>query len=142
MEKYYKLYSTANRDEKEEDDFEDVKKDLRKQITKQLTKQEAYKRIDKKELIKEDLCKAIECSEEEKKAIEEFNDFTTYFRGFHENRKNMYSDKEQSTAIAFRLIHQNLPKFLDNIKTFKQIKGIEELQDKIQVLQTEFPACL
>lgn len=138
LEEYYKLYSTANRDEKEENDFEDVKKDLRKQITKQLTKQEAYKRIDKKELIKEDLCKAIECSEEEKKAIEEFNDFTTYFRGFHENRKNMYSDKEQSTAIAFRLIHQNLPKFLDNIKTFKQIKGIEELQDKIQVLQTEF----
>ena len=138
LEKYYKLYSTANRDEKEENDFEKAKESLRKQITKQLTKQEAYKRIDKKELIKEDLCKAIECSEEEKKAIEEFNDFTTYFRGFHENRKNMYSDKEQSTAIAFRLIHQNLPKFLDNIKTFEQIKGIEELQDKIQVLQTEF----
>lgn len=138
LEEYYKLYSTANRDEKEENDFEKAKESLRKQITKQLTKQEAYKRIDKKELIKEDLCKAIECSEEEKKAIEEFNDFTTYFRGFHENRKNMYSDKEQSTAIAFRLIHQNLPKFLDNIKTFEQIKGIEELQDKIQVLQTEF----
>ena len=138
LEEYYKLYSTANRDEKEENDFEKAKESLRKQITKQLTKQEAYKRIDKKELIKEDLCKAIECSEEEKKAIEEFNDFTTYFRGFHENRKNMYSDKEQSTAIAFRLIHQNLPKFLDNIKTFEQIKGIEELQDKIQVLQKEF----
>ena len=135
---YYTLYSKANRDEKKENDFEKAKESLRKQITKQLTKQEAYKRIDKKELIKEDLCKAIECSEEEKKAIEEFNDFTTYFRGFHENRKNMYSDKEQSTAIAFRLIHQNLPKFLDNIKTFEQIKGIEELQDKIQVLQTEF----
>ena len=138
LEEYYKLYSTANRDEKEENDFEKAKESLRKQITKQLTKQEAYKRIDKKELIKEDLCNTIECNEEEKKAIEEFNDFTTYFRGFHENRKNMYSDKEQSTAIAFRLIHQNLPKFLDNIKTFKQIKGIEELQDKIQVLQTEF----
>lgn len=138
LEEYYKLYSTANRDEKEENDFEKAKESLRKQITKQLTKQEAYKRIYGKELIKEDLCKAIECSEEEKKAIEEFNDFTTYFRGFHENRKNMYSDKEQSTAIAFRLIHQNLPKFLDNIKTFEQIKGIEELQDKIQVLQTEF----
>ena len=138
LEEYYKLYSTANRDEKEENDFEKAKESLRKQITKQLTKQEAYKRIDKKELIKEDLCNTIECSEEEKKAIEEFNDFTTYFRGFHENRKNMYSDKEQSTAIAFRLIHQNLPKFLDNIKTFEQIKGIEELQDKIQVLQKEF----
>ena len=138
LEEYDKLYSTANRDEKEENDFEKAKESLRKQITKQLTKQEAYKRIYGKELIKEDLCKAIECSEEEKKAIEEFNDFTTYFRGFHENRKNMYSDKEQSTAIAFRLIHQNLPKFLDNIKTFEKIKGIEELQDKIQVLQTEF----
>lgn len=142
LEEYYNLYSADNRDDKEEKDFEKAKEKLRKQIAKQLTKQEAYKRIDKKELIKEDLLEAIECNDEEKKAVEEFTDFTTYFKGFHENRKNMYSDKEQSTAIAFRLIHQNLPKFLDNIKIFEQVRKTEELRDKIEDLQTEFGCSL
>lgn len=142
LEEYYSLYSTDNRDDKEEKDFEKAKEKLRKQIAKQLTKQEAYKRIDKKELIKEDLLEAIECNDKEKKAVEEFTDFTTYFKGFHENRKNMYSDKEQSTAIAFRLIHQNLPKFLDNIKIFEQVRKTEELQKGIEDLQTEFGCSL
>ena len=34
----------------------------------------------------------------------------------------MYSAEEKSTAIAFRLIHQNLPKFMDNMKAFAKIK--------------------
>lgn len=42
----------------------------------------------------------------------------------------MYSDKEQSTAIAYRLIHENLPKFLDNIKIFERLKDIPELYEK------------
>lgn len=142
LEKYYNLYSTDNRDDKKEKDFEEAKEKLRKQIANQFKKQKAYERIDKQKLIKEDLLEAIECNDKEKKAVEEFKNFTTYFKGFHENRKNMYSDKEQSTAIAFRLIHQNLPKFLDNIKIFEQVRETEELRDKIEDLQGEFGCSL
>lgn len=61
-------------------------------------------------------------TEEEKKSIEEFKGFTTYFTGFWENRKNMYSDEEQVTAIAYRIIHENLPKFIDNRQLWDKIK--------------------
>ena len=33
----------------------------------------------------------------------------------------MYSEEAQSTAIAYRIIHENLPKFIDNMGTFKQL---------------------
>lgn len=54
--------------------------------------------------------------------IENFANFSTYFRGFEQNRKNMYSLEEKSTAIAYRCVNQNLPKFLDNAKTFEKYK--------------------
>ena len=37
----------------------------------------------------------------------------------------MYSDEKESTAIAYRLIHENLPLFLDNMKSFAKIAESE-----------------
>ncbi len=59
--------------------------------------------------------------ETKRNLILEFKEFTTYFTGFHENRKNMYSDEEKSTAISYRLIHENLPRFIDNMMVFDKI---------------------
>ena len=39
----------------------------------------------------------------------------------------MYSDKEKSTSIAYRLIHENLPMFIDNIKSFAKIAEREDI---------------
>ena len=75
--------------------------------------------------------------QEDKEEVEKFKTFTTYFTGFHENRKNMYSDKAQSTAIAFRLIHENLPKFLDNSKGFEKVRAIPELHETCKTLYKE-----
>jgi len=55
-------------------------------------------------------------------AISSFKGFTTYFKGFHENRENMYSEEAEGTAIANRCINENLPKFLNNIRVFEKIK--------------------
>jgi len=60
--------------------------------------------------------------EEDKKNVKEFEAFTTYFTGFHQNRANMYVADEKRTAIASRLIHENLPKFIDNIRIFEKMK--------------------
>ena len=57
--------------------------------------------------------------DEEKELVNEFRDFTTYFTGFHENRKNMYVADEKATSIGFRLINENLPKFIDNLNIFQ-----------------------
>src|SRR3989344_582652 len=67
----------------------------------------------------------------------EFKKFTTYFSGFHTNRKNMYSDEDNSTAIAYRLIHENLPKFIDNIRTFGIIKNKIGLYEDCNKLHNE-----
>ena len=121
LEEYQALYELSKRDDAQEAEFTEVKDNLRSIIAKRLTESgSAYERIFKKELIREDLVDFLE-KNEDKEIVRQFADFTTYFSGFHENRKNMYTAEEKSTAIAYRLIHQNLPKFMDNMKAFAKI---------------------
>ena len=121
LEEYQSLYELPKRDTAQEAAFTEVKDNLRGIIAKRLTeKGTAYDRIYKKELIREDLIEFLE-KDEEKDIVRQFADFTTYFTGFYENRANMYTAEEKSTAIAYRLIHQNLPKFMDNMKAFAKI---------------------
>lgn len=117
LEQYVALADNAKRDEAE---FDKVKAELRKQIADAFKKGGSYGDLFKKELIQKHLPEIAE-DEEEKKMVENFSKFTTYFTGFNENRKNMYSEEEKSTAIAYRLIHENLPMFLDNMKSFRKI---------------------
>lgn len=120
LEEFYIYYMIKSKDENQRKLYEGIQNKLRKQIADCFAKENIFKRIDKKELIKEDLLGFVK-KEEERKLVEEFKDFTTYFSGFHENRKNMYTDEAQSTAIAYRLIHENLPKFIDNIMVFEKV---------------------
>ena len=120
LEEFYTYYMIKSKDENQRKLYEGIQNKLRKQIADCFAKEDIFKRIDKKELIKKDLLGFVK-KEEERKLVEEFKDFTTYFTGFHENRKNMYTDEAQSTAIAFRLIHENLPKFIDNIMVFDKV---------------------
>ena len=57
--------------------------------------------------------------------ISKFNKFTTYFTGFNANRKNIYTEEEKKNSITYRLIHENLLKFIDNINLFERIKETE-----------------
>ena len=120
LEEFLVYYMCKSKDETQKRQFADIQDKLRKQITQRFSDDDRFKRIDKKELIKEDLLSFVE-DVEKRQLIEEFKDFTTYFTGFHENRKNMYTDEAQSTAIAYRLIHENLPKFIDNIMVFDKV---------------------
>ncbi len=117
LEQYVSLAENPKRDEKA---FEEIKIELRKQIVEAFKNGGSFTDLFKKELIQKHLPEFVE-DEEEKKMIENFSKFTSYFTGFHENRKNMYSDEDKSTAIAYRLIHENLPMFLDNMKSFQKI---------------------
>lgn len=136
LEEYYTYYMIGNRNEEQKKVLSEIQEKLRKQIVGCLTADTAYKRIDKKELIKEDLVSFVQ-TEEEKQLIAEFNDFTTYFTGFHENRKNMYSAEPQTTAIAYRLIHENLPRFVDNLQVFSKMVATS-VAEKLPQLYTDF----
>lgn len=121
VNEYANLYWKSNKDDSDIKTMESLENDMRKQISKQLTSTEIYKkRLFEKELICEDL-PAFLTDENEKETVECFKNFTTYFKGFHTNRKNMYSSDEKSTAIAYRCINDNLPRFLDNVKSFQKV---------------------
>ncbi len=153
LERFAELYYSAKNNstkseirdiEKEADALQKIQAELRKEIVNGFKKGDAkkeYAKLFKKELITELLTNRIR-TEEEQDLLEDFKTFTTYFTGLHENRKNMYTDKEQSTAIAYRLVHENLPKFLDNVKTFEKIKEkfgeakVREIEENLEpVLQ-------
>jgi CRISPR-associated protein Cpf1 len=147
LEAFKELYVIGEKSDKQQEEFIKVKDLMRKQIAKFFSSSEEWKRLFGKELIKEDLSKFVEENDltnfyESHKLdknialelIDEFKDFTTYFKGFHENRKNIYTDEEIATAISYRLIHENLPKFIDNIRLFEKVsqqpdinlEGLEE----------------
>ena len=135
LEDYYLYYNIQKRDDEQKKKFEDIQSKLRKQIADRFTKEESFKNLFAKELIKENLIEFVQ-TVEDRELIKEFESFTTYFTGFHENRKNMYSAEEKSTAIAYRLIHQNLPKFIDNMRVFEKIAN-SPVKDKFQTILSD-----
>lgn len=139
LEELHVLYVKPQKSDADKKALKNVQDKLRKQIADALTKDNRYKRIDKKELIREDIMSVI--TPEERALIDEFRDFTTYFTGFHENRRNMYSAEVQSTAIAYRLIHENLPKFIDNMAAFAKISA-SPVAEKFPQLYEDMAECL
>lgn len=132
----YLALKSSKKDDKLRKDLKELQDKLRKQIVKQFDKDDTtkalFKRLFAKKLFgskkeKGDLAKWViqkEGRESPKIAlIEQFIGFTTYFSGFYENRKNLYSHENKHTAIAYRLIHENLPRFVDNIHTLSHIKN-------------------
>lgn len=79
--------------------------------------------------------------ENERKELEThlitFEKFFTYFSGYNQNRENYYSKEEKATAVATRIIHDNLPKFCDNCIQFlegKVQKKKKKSQDNAEVI--------
>lgn len=136
-------YIEAN-DGKDGEGPDKVQDDLRKLIVKALKsgvsldkdpeQEERFKSLFSEELVKNILPDFVQ-TEEEKSNVAKFRDMTTYFVGFHKNRENMYSEEAQTTAIGYRLMHENLPRFLDNIAVYEKIKPV--LSDEIASLEEQ-----
>ena len=122
LNEYASLYTSKRTDESREK-MESIEADLRAQIANSFTKHKNFSKLEKKEMITELLHNDL-TSEEDLAIVESFSKFTTYFTGFFQNRKNMYSKEEQSTAISYRCINDNLPKFLDNVVSYKKIAEV------------------
>ena len=113
---------------------DDAKKSLEKEQAKM--RQSVFKLIegfenDKKLTYKKltadttkELMPIMQSENPENEALASFNKFNTYFKGFQENRKNIYSTEAIGTAVPYRLVHDNFPKFLSNIQVYEKIKTI------------------
>lgn len=66
--------------------------------------------------------------------FDKFDGFTGYLTKFQETRKNMYSEKANGTAIANRVINENLLLFLENKIHFEKLeKENIDFSEKIKV---------
>ena len=100
---------------------------MRSKIVKKFTSDERFKKLFAKELLSELLPEIIKSADpttisNKEEALKAFDKFSTYFTGFHENRKNLYSEEEKSTAISYRIVNENFPKFYSNVKLFEKLE--------------------
>lgn len=140
LEEYYAIYSAKEKGEAEVKKLTAIQQDMREKIVKAFKiDEEKFKRLfgcelfvsykakeDGNKEVEADLVKFIKAAddsrlgglskEEALALVGEFKGFTTYFTGFWQNRENMYSSEEKATSIAYRLINENLPKFIDNME--------------------------
>jgi len=112
---------------KKKKDLEKFQSGARKKIVEAFKKHPDYDKLFKDGLFKELLPALIEKSSDseisnKEEALKVFDRFSTYFVGFHENRKNMYSEEEKSTAISYRIVNENFPKFYANVKLYNYLK--------------------
>lgn len=63
-----------------------------------------------------------------------FERFTTYFYRLHPSRKNFYSNEDKDTAIANRIVNENLRRFAENVYQYKQNS---EKYSKLKSSETE-----
>ena len=117
---YADLYYKSNKSAEEKKSLNNEAAKLRKAIADMLTKHPDFKKLFDKAIIVELLPSFLK-DEAKLEEVAAFSLFSTYFYGFHQNRKNMYTDEEKSTGIAYRCINDNLPKYLDNAKSFVAI---------------------
>lgn len=135
LREYAALYHKTNKTDADKKAMEKAEDDLRKQIAGALTADKVrYGNLFKKEVIL--ALPDFLTDEQEKERAKEFADFTSYFDGFFENRKNMFTSEAKATGIAQRCIRDNLPRFLDNAKNFMKIKAA--LPDVVQSINIEF----
>ena len=106
------LYSIPSRSADEEKEFEECQKKLRKQIVDHIKEDERFENLFNEKFITEEMVHFC-VNEDDRKLLDEFSNFTSYFTGFFDNRKNMYSEEENSSAIAFRIINADCKINLD-----------------------------
>ncbi len=118
---YFQAFKAPGADRKARDEWLAELDKLRKALVRLFTGQ---KELFGKGLITDELPEWLEQQgrwEENKELVGRFNKFTTYFTGFHENRKNMYTAEAIPTAIAHRLMNENLPRFFANCDNYKSL---------------------
>lgn len=131
FEELFTIYNNLKKDRSDEKNrtaFVHACKSLRQKIVKVAFPSDKIKELTSAKLFEFDKLPAWVAQENQKRSqdnklfwTDTFKRFSSYFLGFHENRANMYSDEEKATAIAYRLVNENLPRFFDNIVIFNKI---------------------
>lgn len=112
----------------------------REKVSKEFRSHKDFNVLFSADLIRKVLPGLVEMqgNEDDTQALDKFDRFTTYFLDFQENRRNMYTDAADGTAIANRIVNENFTRHFQNMKVFKEALAIypdaiektaEELRD-------------
>lgn len=112
LEEFFDCY--YSNDEQRSDKLAKISDNLRKSIARAFSCDKRYSSLFKADLFKK-LLPSLNLNEQERRIVKQFQEFTTYFVGFHQNRKNMYVADGKSTSIAHRIIDVNLIKYVENL---------------------------
>ena len=118
LDKVFELYCSGAVEE-----LESRMQTMRGQISDAFTTSEHYELLCKKyeDLINKEILSLVS-SEEERKAVDSFKGFTTYFRGLNDHRQNLYSSEAKETSISNLIVNVNLPRFMDNLRAMDIIR--------------------
>lgn len=128
-----KAIETYQKDKTEENkkSLETLQNSMRKDICKRWKSfdKDKFKELDAatpSKLLKDEewLNKVFNETLSEKNERTSFLSFASYFKGFQENRHNIYTSDAISTSVAFRIVHDNFPKFLADIEVYNAIKEL------------------
>lgn len=136
LQDFFDCYTNNIKKENREEALQEIGNNLRTQISNAFKKDPKYSSLAGKDLINKELPSFV-TTDKERILLEEFHGFSTYFVGFHQNRENMYSKEEKASSIAYRLINENLPKFIDNIRSFQKIAD-SPIADKLESIYNEY----
>jgi CRISPR-associated protein Cpf1 len=129
LEAYSKVYYDLKKNPKDQKKKEQYAKNqaiMRNLIFELIKSQNEFKDLFNKEFIKKVLPKWLESKgmKKEKDLVSKFDRWTTYFTGFFDNRKNVFSKDEIPTSIIYRIVNDNLPKYLDNLEKIDKVKEL------------------
>ena len=91
---------------------------LRSQTIKDIAALKEFEPMFKSDLIKKLLPEYVK-STEEQNLISQFRKNTGYFNDFLKNRKLLFDINGKHGSIAYRIVHENLPKYISNMTVFK-----------------------
>ena len=141
IDEYVKYYTKSNKNSKE---LKNAAKSLRAQVSGFLTSPEKYKILIEKPniLFNSYLIDFVDGDEEKIALLKHFDKFTTYFLKYHKTRKYIYSKEAKAGTIAYRVIDQNLPKYIDNYKILTIILDDDEIKAQLEEIANEYETIL
>jgi hypothetical protein len=121
LNEFNELHLIKFKTETERKELKKLKDEMLNSISSKFQKDSLYKILFKEELFSKHLPNFVE-TEEDQEHIDVFKKFQTYFTKYNTSRKNLYSNEDKSSTVASRIVNDNLPKFLDNLKNYTDIK--------------------
>lgn len=121
----HEVYRTSDKTKEAKDALADRQAEFRKKLVELFKADEAFRNLtaptpkDAFATLKKRL---EDAGDEIPDELKMFLRFSCFFKGYQENRRNIYSDEAQATAAANRAVNENFPKFLEGVRIFSHLR--------------------